>query len=345
GHGRTPTDSHLSVPRVGGTLDVLRERDLAPYRAAITAGAPALMTAHVVHGAIDAVLPATLSPGALVDLARDELGFEGILVTDALVMDAIALHRPVGQAAVEAMLAGADVVMALDAGWRTLDALEAAVLNGVIPGPRLFVALARVAAFDAAAETARARIPHRVSVALHGRLARRIARTSLTLVRDDARRLPIAPGSRVALVDIASARPSPVEDSRGESPALRAAVEGSFPGAVCLRVVPRTGEGLPEALAAAAAADVTILATRDAFASPEARLAVAALGDASVVRVALRSPADLLLEPACSTAIAAYTDTPATAEALVAALVEGPAAFRGRLPVPLATPAAEATAA
>ncbi|HEU4674120.1 MAG TPA: glycoside hydrolase family 3 N-terminal domain-containing protein, partial [Candidatus Limnocylindrales bacterium] len=296
-----------------------------------------LMTAHVVHGAIDPGLPATLSRAALVDLARIELGFRGLLVTDALVMDAIALHRPVGQAAVEAIVAGADVVMALDAGWRTLDALESAVINGTIPSRRLADALARVAAFDAAAAAARARMPRRVSVALHGRLARRIARSSLTLVRDDARRLPVPAGARVALVDLASARPSPVEDDRGESTALRAAVEARFPDAACIRVEPRSGFGLAEALAAAAAADTTILATRDAFASPEARLAVSALGDAGVVRVALRSPADLLLEPACATAVAAYADTPATADAIVAALVEGPAAFRGRLPVRLSS--------
>ncbi|HEU4671896.1 MAG TPA: glycoside hydrolase family 3 N-terminal domain-containing protein, partial [Candidatus Limnocylindrales bacterium] len=88
GHGRTPADSHLAMPWVGGTLADLRARDLAPYRAAIDADAPALMTAHVVHGAIDPGLPATLSRAALVDLARIELGFRGLLVTDALVMDA-----------------------------------------------------------------------------------------------------------------------------------------------------------------------------------------------------------------------------------------------------------------
>ncbi len=163
----------------------------------------------------------------------------------------------------------------------------------------------------------------------------RIARSSLTLVRDDARWLPIARGARVALVDLAPARPSPVEDDRGETTSLGAAVEARFPGALCVRVEPRSGAGLSDALAAAAAADVTILATRDACASPEARLVVSALGDAGVVRVALRSPADLLLEPACSTAVAAYTDTPATAEAIAAALADGPAAFRGRLPVRL----------
>jgi beta-N-acetylhexosaminidase len=345
GHGGTPADSHLAVPWVGGTLAELWAADLAPYTASIAAGAPALMTAHVVHGSIDATVPATLSPGALVDLARSALGFDGLLVTDAIVMDAIARHHPVGRAAIDSLLAGADVVMALEAGWRTLDALESAVRNDAIPTARLNDALTRVAAFDAAADAARARIPHRVSVALHGRLARRIARASLTLVRDEGRRLPVSTTARVVLVDVGSARPSPVEDATGESAALHGAITARFPAATTVRVDPRSGSGLAEALAAAAAADVTILATRDAFASPEARLAVAAIGDANVIRVALRSPADLLLEPACGTAVAAYTDTPATADALATALAVGPSAFRGRLPVLLSTVTPEVLAA
>jgi beta-N-acetylhexosaminidase len=336
GHGRTPADSHLAVPWVGGTLADLRRGDLAPYRAVIAAGAPALMTAHVVHRSIDPTVPATLSAGALVGLAREELAFGGLLVTDALVMDAIARHRPIGRASVDAIVAGADVVMALEAGWATLDALEAAVLNGAIPERRLSEALARADAFDAAADAARARIPRRVSVALHSRLVRRIARSSITLVRDDARRLPIR-GSRVVVVDVASARPSPVEDERGESRTLRMALGTRIHGLRAVRVEPRTGVGLAEALALSAAADAVVLATRDAFASPEGRMVVSAIGDAAVVRVALRSPADLLLDPRPSTAVAAYADTPATADALAAALVEGPAAFRGRLPVPLET--------
>jgi beta-N-acetylhexosaminidase len=338
GHGRTPADSHLAVPWVGGTLADLHASDLPPYRAAISAGAPALMTAHVVHRSVDPRMPATLSEGSLVGLARRELGFDGLIVTDAIVMDAIARHRPIGRAAVEAILAGADVVMALDAAWRTLDALEGAVLNGEIPPARLRAALARAAAFDAAAEAARARIPRRVSAALHGRLVRRIARASLTLVRDDAHRLPVEPGAHVVLVDVVSGRPSPVEDERGESAALVAALGRRFERLRALHVDPRSAEGLAAAVEASAAADIVVLATRDAFATPEGRLVVAALGDTAAIRVALRSPADLLLEPIPSTAIAAYADTPATADALAAALVEGAAAFRGRLPVPLVSP-------
>jgi beta-N-acetylhexosaminidase len=335
GHGRTAADSHLAIPVVGGTMAELLAADVPPYRAAMAAGAPAIMTAHVVHRALDSTMPATLSTDTLVGLARDALGFDGLIVTDALVMDAIAHLHPIGRAAVEAILAGADVVMALDAAWRTLDALEAAVLNEQIPHRRLAAALARAAAFDRAADAARARIPRRVSVALHGRLARRIARSSLTLVSDPTRLVPIAPEARVVLVDVASTRTSPVEDERGESITFASAMHERFASLRAVRVEPRSGRGLAEALEASAGADVIVVATRDAFASFDARLVVAAIGGANVVRVALRSPADLLLEPSPSAAIASYADTPATVDALATALAEGPPAFRGRLPVPL----------
>jgi beta-N-acetylhexosaminidase len=334
GHGRTALDSHLTVPAVEGTLADLRDADLPPYRAAIAAGAPALMTAHVVHRSLDAAVPATLSARALVGLARGELGFDGLLVTDALVMDAIARDRPVGRAAVEAVHAGADVVMALDAGWRVLDALEAAILTGRLATGRVAEATARVETFDRAAGAARARIPYRFSAALHGRLARRIARASLTLV-GDAGQLPIPTSASIVLVDVGSTRRSPVEDERGESAALLGALERRFPRLRGVRVDPIGGRGIAEALEATVGADVVIVATRDAFTSPEGRLVVGALGARATVRVALRNPADLLLDPAPSTAIAAYADTPATAHALAGALLEGPAAFRGRLPVPL----------
>ncbi len=84
-----------------------------------------------------------------------------------------------------------------------------------------------------------------------------------------------------------------------------------------------------------------LVVTRDAFTSPEAALVVGALGPATV-RIALRSPADLVLEPRPETAIAAYADTAATADAIAAALAAGPVAFRGRLPVPLPSSPPEA---
>ena len=106
GHGRTDTDSHLELPSVAATLPELVATDLAPFRAAIAAGVESVMTAHVLFPAIDSV-PATMSRRLLHDVLRTELGFDGVVITDALDMAAIA-GRPEGPVA--ALAAGADLL-------------------------------------------------------------------------------------------------------------------------------------------------------------------------------------------------------------------------------------------
>ena len=105
GHGDTSLDSHLDLPTVTAPLDVLRGRELAPFVAAVAAGSLAVMTSHVLLPAIDPLLPATLSP-AVVALLRDDLGFDGLLVSDALDMKGASGGRGVPAAAVLALAAG-----------------------------------------------------------------------------------------------------------------------------------------------------------------------------------------------------------------------------------------------
>ncbi|HZG89293.1 MAG TPA: glycoside hydrolase family 3 N-terminal domain-containing protein, partial [Pseudonocardia sp.] len=88
GHGATSEDSHLALPTVDVSLDALRTLELVPFRAAIAAGAQCVMTAHIRVPALTGELPATLSSAALHTLLRTELGFPGVVVTDALDMHA-----------------------------------------------------------------------------------------------------------------------------------------------------------------------------------------------------------------------------------------------------------------
>ncbi len=110
GHGATNEDSHLSLPTVDVPLDALRARELVPFRAAIAAGARCAMTAHIRVPALTGELPATLSAGALHTLLREELGFTGVVVTDALDMHAASARAGVPAAAGDAVVAGADLV-------------------------------------------------------------------------------------------------------------------------------------------------------------------------------------------------------------------------------------------
>jgi len=111
GHGGTASDSHEELPVMRSSPETLRERDLRPFRRAIRAGIPALMTAHVLYPSLDRSFPATLSKKILGDLLRNRLRFRGTVFSDALEMKAITARFGIGDAAVRAVSAGCDVVL------------------------------------------------------------------------------------------------------------------------------------------------------------------------------------------------------------------------------------------
>jgi beta-N-acetylhexosaminidase len=111
GHGDTATDSHLELPRVDHSWERLDAVELAPFAAAAKAKLPMIMTAHVVFSILDPQRPATMSPKVVNGVLRERLGYEGVIVSDDLDMNAIAEHMSVGTAAVSAIRAGCDVLL------------------------------------------------------------------------------------------------------------------------------------------------------------------------------------------------------------------------------------------
>ncbi|WP_328861699.1 glycoside hydrolase family 3 protein [Streptomyces sp. NBC_00306] len=152
GHGDTNVDSHHALPRIDVDLDTLHARDLLPFRAAIAAGSKAVMSAHILLPALDPNRPATLSPQILTGLLREELGFQGLIVTDGMEMNAIASTYGIERGSVLAIAAGADAICVggglADEGTvlRLRDALVTAVRDGELPEERLADAAARVRA-------------------------------------------------------------------------------------------------------------------------------------------------------------------------------------------------------
>jgi len=151
GHGRTDADSHLTLPVVGASLDELRAADLVPFLAAIEAGVRSVMTAHVVFPAVDD-LPATISRRFLTGLLRAELGFGGVIITDALGMAAISDGVGSAEGAVRSLAAGADLLcLPAEPGAQQLarDTLARAIRSGGLPGDRVAESAARVRALAA----------------------------------------------------------------------------------------------------------------------------------------------------------------------------------------------------
>ncbi|GAA2578767.1 glycoside hydrolase family 3 protein [Streptomyces tubercidicus] len=157
GHGDTAVDSHHDLPRIAADLPTLQARELVPFRAAIAAGTRAVMSAHILLPALDGEHPATLSPAALHGLLRAPeadggLGFDGLIITDGMEMQAISATYGIERGSVLALAAGADALCVgggladEDIVLRLRDALVRAVHNGELPEHRLADAAARVRA-------------------------------------------------------------------------------------------------------------------------------------------------------------------------------------------------------
>lgn len=154
GHGRTTADSHAELPVVTASRDRLEQEDLAPFRAAVQARVHSVMMAHVSYPALDpSGLPASLSP-AIVRLLREELGFRGLVATDALIMDALAAAgRTEAEAAVAAVRAGCDALLYPSAPEATVAALAAALDSGSLKRERVAEAVYRIVSATALADT------------------------------------------------------------------------------------------------------------------------------------------------------------------------------------------------
>jgi beta-N-acetylhexosaminidase len=149
GHGDTALDSHLATPVVDVSPALLSKRELVPFRAAIAAGARTVMTSHILLPQVDPDNPATLSRAALGGLLRTELGFDGVIVSDALDMAGASGTLGIPSAAAAALAAGCDLLcIGTDNTDEQLDEIEDAVLAaaaaGTLPPARLGDAAARV---------------------------------------------------------------------------------------------------------------------------------------------------------------------------------------------------------
>ncbi|WP_052436885.1 glycoside hydrolase family 3 N-terminal domain-containing protein [Georgenia sp. SUBG003] len=203
GHGDTETDSHLGLPSVGFDRETLEEVHLKPFQAAIDAGADSIMTAHIVVEVIDDELPATLSPAVLTGLLREDMGFDGLVITDGMGMRAISDRWGTGEAGVMAVQAGADVLLSGNTAEVAAQALYDAVVAGELSEARIDESVSRIletkcdyGLFDDAAvtpETADAITGNDDFVSQ----ATRIAEQSITLLKNDGDVLPVRRGSTV----------------------------------------------------------------------------------------------------------------------------------------------------
>ncbi|MFH8464698.1 glycoside hydrolase family 3 protein [Streptomyces sp. NPDC017991] len=260
GHGDTAVDSHHALPRIDADLSVLHSRELAPFRAAIAAGSRAVMSAHILVPALDPAHPATLSRRVLTGLLREELGFDGLIVTDGMEMQAISATYGIERGSVLAIAAGADAIcvgggLADEATvLRLRDALVRAVRTGELPEERLADAAARVRAL-ASWTTSREDTPPPSSVSTP-EIGLAAARRALTVTRG-RHRTPLTGAPYVAALTPVANIAVGDETPWGVAAELRRLLPGTETGSF-------TGEGAGAEVLKAAGPRRVVAVVRDA---------------------------------------------------------------------------------
>jgi len=227
GHGDTSTDSHLDLPTVNSDRAHLERVELAPFRAAIAAGVSTIMTGHLAVPALepDPGLPATMSHRISTDLLRTQMGFQGLIVTDALDMGGVTVRYSPGEAAVRSLLAGADVLLVPPVLDAALEAVRDAVDSGRIPMARLNDAVTHVLRAKARLGLNKSKLVDLDALARNfdrpefDRAAQDIADHGVTLLRDDQHILPLdaTKRQRVLLVAVSGdADPYPAGNLENE---------------------------------------------------------------------------------------------------------------------------------
>ncbi len=344
GHGDTGTDSHIALPIITADTARVRSVELVPFRAAVQAGVDAVMSAHIAFPALTGdTVPATLSPALLTGLLRRDLGFGGIIVTDALDMGAVAERfGGADRVPVLAVLAGADILLMPHDVDTAIDAVVRAVRSGEIAESRIDASVRRLLRAKASVGLQQRRevdlgsVQSRVGTPEHTAVAERAATLSITAVRDRQKLLPITGAPRVLSIvysddadpfagrvlqrDLAAALPRlrvAQVDSRTDSAALDSLRQAADSADVVLvspfvRVLARKGD----------------VAVAPGFAALVATLAATR----STIVTSFGNPYILQQFPGVGTYVLAWGQSNAMQHAAARALT-GRAAITGRLPI------------
>jgi beta-N-acetylhexosaminidase len=342
GSGEAGIDPHFGVPALPHDEERLHRVEFRPFRAAIESNVKVIMSAHVGIRALTgrADLPATLSPRIMGDLLRKELGFDGLLISDAL--DMAAISQGAGQIVdvVAAVRAGIDLLLlTADAQVqeRIFRGLQLALARGLILEEDIAASYRRILSLKGWLAAQRRPSLDVVGCSRHAQLEQKVARRSVTLLRNRAGLLPlqIPSDARILTIMPLPADLTPADTSSYVTPALAPAVR-AYHSRTEEIVVPQrpVADDIAAIKEEAAGHDLLIVGTISAHLQPEQAALVTALLETGVpaVTIAMRTPYDLMTYPAAGTHLCTYSIQPASLSAAAAAMW-GEIPFHGRLPV------------
>ncbi|UIX33964.1 glycoside hydrolase family 3 protein [Streptomyces sp. GQFP] len=344
GHGDTAVDSHYGFPVIEHTREEWNTIDAPPFRAAIRAGIDSIMTAHIMVPALDGSGdPATLSRPILTGILREELGYDGVVVTDSLGMQGVREKYGDDRVPVLALKAGVDQLLnppSLDIAW---NAVLTAVRQGELTEARLDASILRVlrlknrlGLLDRPYVT-HAGVDRAVGVAGHLTAADRIAERTTTLLVNERKLLPL---SRVAQKTVLVVGADPASPSGTTGPPTTvlagALTELGFTATALSTGTAPSAAVIARAVAATGEVDAVVVGTYNVGATRSQRTLVAQLLTTGrpVVCVALRNPYDVAQLPAVQAYLASYSWTDVELRA-AARVIAGRVRPRGKLPVPV----------
>jgi beta-N-acetylhexosaminidase len=344
GHGDTTEDSHLALPRLDADHDRIEAVELPPFRSAIAAGVDAVMTAHLNVPALEPDnLPATVSSKIITGVLRDELGFQGLVVTDAMDMQGLSMMFDSAEASVRAIEAGADVLLMPKRPEEAIRGVVAAVEKGRISRKRLDDSVNRVLAAKARLGLRAKKLVDLEAIAdvvdspEAAERAQEVADHAVTLVKDSKDSLPIRHPEGVCLIALSEGRRSQqgirlIDEVKKRAPGVTATVLDPSMSKADLDQVSEKTSGCSEIVAAAY---VTVAAYRGNVALaggyPDFLNGLIA-GKVPVMLVALGNPYLVRSFPNVSAYLTTYSPT-STSEAALAKALFGEIAITGHLPV------------
>jgi beta-glucosidase-like glycosyl hydrolase len=270
GHGDTDVDSHYALPLIKHDRNRLDSLELYPFRRMLDSGLAGVMIAHLSIPALDDTpnLPSTLSEPIVTGILRNELGFKGLVFSDAMNMKGVTDHYPTGEAEIRALLAGNDVLELTPNIPRAIDSIEAAVRQGRISQEyidakvRKVLAAKQWAGLDKWRPVDLASLHRDLNSEASDRLNRLLAANFVTLARHTTSILPLKPTNRVAVLSIGPTERSPFQMSLGD---------GFYPYWLSWQ----TSEAMADAVAAALMGyDQVVIAVHDVRRRPLNRLQV-----------------------------------------------------------------------
>jgi beta-N-acetylhexosaminidase len=340
GHGDTAVDSHLDLPVIRHSRSRLDQVELYPFKKAIEAGVDSIMTAHIYFPTIEKEegIPATLSKAVLTDLLRKELGFEGLIITDCMEMNAIVNTFGTVEGAVRTIEAGSDTVLVSHSYQKQKNAIEAvlkAVKSGRISEERIDQSVKRILSLKGKrirlAELKEAD-ENKINFTAHQKVAREIAEKSVTMVKNEGV-LPLKniKEKKISVIDFKMGRVSLAEDVGEKSNLFLDYLKADLNRVEHLSLEANQ-------LSAAAeqklnGSDLVVVCTYNAAVNrSQADIAEKLAADYNVLVLALRNPYDFKYLDQVQAFITTYDYSPASQKA-AADLVRGKIEAQGKLPV------------